>query len=269
MQQAADFGAESAALDAVLDRLAPGDWHRPTGFKSWTPEDILIHLHFWNRAQDLALSDPAQFAAEMAPMRAALDAGRGRLHEAQVVRERGPVLRAAWAAYAGEMARRWGEVDPKRRVPWIGPEMSAKSAMSARQMETWAHGLAIWDMLGATRPDDDRIGNIVHLGVAAFGWSFAVQGLPPPPHLPRLELVAPSGALWTYGEAGCPDRIAGPAADFCKVVTQTRNVADTALRVRGPVAQDWMVHAQCFAGPRETPPGPGTRGPQAPSAAGA
>ena len=31
------------------------------------------------------------------------------------------------------------------------------------------------------------------------------------------------------------------------------------LRIDGPVAQTWMAHAQCFAGPPETPPAPGTR----------
>jgi uncharacterized protein (TIGR03084 family) len=259
MQQAEDFGAECAALDALLDAMAPGDWQRPTQFKGWTPEDILVHLHFWNRAQDLALTDPERFASETEPLRRALESGRGRLHEAQEVRERGPVLRAAWAAYAAEMARRWAEVDPRRRLPWIGPEMSARSAMTARQMETWAHGQAIWDMLGRAREESDRLANIVHLGVATLGWCFEVQGLGTPPHLPRLELVAPSGTLWTHGAPDCPDRIEGSAVDFCRVVTQTRNVADTALRVTGPVATQWMTHAQCFAGPRERPPAPGTR----------
>jgi uncharacterized protein (TIGR03084 family) len=259
MQQAGDFGEESAALDALLRGLRPCDWQRPTQFKGWTPEDIVIHLHFWNLAQDRALAEPAAFRADVAAIRGAVAAGRGRLHEARVVHERGQTLRAAWAAYAAEMARRWAEVDPKLRVSWVGPEMSARSAMTARQMETWAHGLAIWDMMGRARPEHDRLRNIVHLGVTAFPWSFHVQGLESPPHLPRLELVAPSGTLWTYGEAGCPDRIAGPAADFCKVVTQTRNVADTALQVEGPVARAWMTHAQCFAGPRETPPRPGAR----------
>jgi uncharacterized protein (TIGR03084 family) len=141
--------------------------------------------------------------------------------------------------------------------------MSARSAMSARQMETWAHGLAIWDMLGEHRPETDRIRNIVHLGVTAFGWSFKVHGQPVPEALPHLHLTAPSGAVWEYGETGGPDRITGPAADFARVVTQTRNIADTALEVEGPVAHAWMAQAQCFAGPPESPPAPGTRGPRA------
>ena len=40
---------------------------------------------------------------------------------------------------------------------------------------------------------------------------------------------------------------------------QTRALADTRLRVEGPVAREWMSIAQCFAGPPEDPPAPGSR----------
>ncbi|MFP4275037.1 MAG: TIGR03084 family metal-binding protein [Paracoccaceae bacterium] len=262
MQQARDFGAESAALAGFLERLAPGDWNRPTGFKGWSPNDILVHLHVWNLAQDLALQDPEAFRARVGAMEQAIAEGRARDFEAGLVAERGPELLRLWATQAAGMATRWEEVDPKRRLPWAGPDMSARSAMSARQMETWAHGLAIWDMLGADRPETDRIRNIVHLGVTAFGWSFKVHGQPVPDTLPHLRLTAPSGTVWEYGQVGATDRITGLAADFARVVTQTRNIADTALAVEGPVARAWMAQAQCFAGPPETPPAPGTRGPR-------
>ncbi len=47
--------------------------------------------------------------------------------------------------------------------------------------------------------------------------------------------------------------VRGPALDFCLVVTQRRNLADTALVVEGDPAAEWMSLAQAFAGP----PGPG------------
>jgi len=43
------------------------------------------------------------------------------------------------------------------------------------------------------------------------------------------------------------------------VVTQGRNVADTALAVVGTTAERWMAVAQCFAGGPEEPPAPGQR----------
>jgi hypothetical protein len=53
--------------------------------------------------------------------------------------------------------------------------------------------------------------------------------------------------------------VEGSASEFCQVVTQVRNVADTRLRVSGETARRWMAIAQCFAGGPETPPAPGTR----------
>ena len=38
--------------------------------------------------------------------------------------------------------------------------MSARSSISARLMETWAHGQAVYDRLGVVRVDTDRIRNI-------------------------------------------------------------------------------------------------------------
>ena len=80
-----------------------------------------------------------------------------------------------------------------------------------------------------------------------------------PPVAPFVRLTAPSGVIWTWGEEGASDSVTGSATEFCQVVTQVRNVADTRLVVRGPVATQWMGMAQCFAGAAEPPPAPGLR----------
>jgi len=64
------------------------------------------------------------------------------------------------------------------------------------------------------------------------------------------------------GNGGQPSEsnfIEGSAIEFCQVVTQVRNIADTGLRVVGETAMSWMAIAQCFAGPPENPPPPGSR----------
>ncbi|HEX5067009.1 MAG TPA: TIGR03084 family protein, partial [Myxococcota bacterium] len=70
---------------------------------------------------------------------------------------------------------------------------------------------------------------------------------------------APSGAVWEWNEPSETESVRGDALDFCLVVVQGRNVADTALQVTGPVATRWMSIAQCFAGPPVDPPEPGER----------
>lgn len=261
--QVADFRAESEALYAALRELDDDAMRAPTQFKGWTIEDVLRHLHFWNRAVDFARQGESAFAGLKKRVSEALAEGQG-LHEVErrVVPETGRVLRASWIGFARALAQRWEAeaVEPKARLPWVGPSMSARSAITARQMETWAHGFEIFDLLGLERAEDDRIRNIVILGVNTFAWSHQVHGLDVPDAMPRLELEAPSGATWEFGDAaGASGCIAGRAVDFAAVVTQTRALADTGLACEGAVAETWMAHAQCFAGPPETPPAPGTR----------
>ena len=258
--QAADFLAECEALAGLLETFGHGNWERPTQFKQWTVNNVLVHLHFWNRAADLSVFDPDGFDAMFASFSKAMQASGMRAHENAEVVERGEELFSTWRDYAHDMAGRWSGLDPKLRVKWAGPSMSVRSSMSARQMETWAHAQEIFDLAGVKRQDADRIRNVVMLGVNAYGWSFKVHGKEPPGPMPKLALTAPSGDVWTYGEG--EGNITGSAVEFCQVVTQTRNIADTSLQVEGEAARAWMANAQCFAGPPETPPAPGTRGPR-------
>jgi len=126
-------------------------------------------------------------------------------------------------------------------------------------METWAHGQEVYDVLGKVRRNADRIRNIVVLGNNTYGWTFKVRGQEPPVPRPHLKLTAPSGEIWTYNDPSAEEVIEGLAEEFCQVVTQTRNIADTRLKVTGANAKNWMSKAQCFAGAAEPPPPPGTR----------
>lgn len=260
MQQARDFLEESEALAAILADVPEEAWNRATRFKGWTLNDVIVHLLFWNRAVDLALQDPDALRAMVKDILAYIAGGSLRDLENARVEERGKALYAAWTEQFRAMLPHWEAADPKHRVPWAGPDMSVRSSITARQMETWAHGQAIFDLLGIERQESDaRIRNIVMLGVNTFGWSHKVQGLAVPDAMPLLRLTAPSGEIWEYGEAEDAGLIEGPAVDFARVVTQTRNIADTALKTEGEVARRWMETAQCFAGPPETPPAPGAR----------
>ena len=92
-----------------------------------------------------------------------------------------------------------------------------------------------------------------------FGWTFVNRGEEVPGAPPYVRLDAPSGDVWEFGEPSDEECISGSAVDFCHVVTQGRNVADTQLNVKGPIATRWMSIAQCFAGGAVDPPAPGER----------
>ena len=90
------------------------------------------------------------------------------------------------------MADAFADVDPKRRLKWVGPDMSARSSVTARFMETWSHAQALYDALGVERLNTDRIRNVVVLGVNTFGWTFANRKEEVPSAMPELRLTAPS-----------------------------------------------------------------------------
>jgi uncharacterized protein (TIGR03084 family) len=258
MQQAQDFRDESEAIHALLAPLSDADYAKPTLFKGWTIDEVLRHLHVWNIAADLALSDAEAFRAFLGQMAAGIRGGRLPDFEKQYLEGlSGTKLRDAWIAQVRAMTPRFANAEPKMRVLWVGPDMSVISSITARLMESWAHAQAIYDALGAERIDADRIGNIVRLGVNTYGWTFKNRKEEPPGPMPRLRLTAPSGAIWEYGEG--EDLIEGSASEFCQVVTQCRNIGDTSLKVSGPIATRWMAVAQCFAGPPQDPPPVGAR----------
>jgi len=259
VEQAEDFLAESEALHALVAPLTESDLERPTAFKGWTLNDVIRHLHVWNRAATLSLTDEIAFDAFHAEVGRHLRGGLRAFEFTWMNGVSGQALVATWRDFYRDTAARFDRADPSQRVKWAGPSMSARSSITARLMETWAHGQEIYDELGVVRENGDRIRNIVVLGNNTYGWTFAVRGEEPPVPRPHLVLTAPSGGVWTYNEPSDVERIQGPAEAFCQVVTQVRNVADTALSVTGPNAMAWMQKAQCFAGPPETPPVPGSR----------
>ncbi|NKB50805.1 MAG: TIGR03084 family protein [Rhizobiaceae bacterium] len=261
MQQAEDFRAECDCLAEVIAEQTEDIFQRTTLFNSWTINDIIGHLHMFNVAARLTLENDQKFADFFAPVAADLKQGRS-MREAQYVwlnGLEGRPLFDAWREGCQATADLYALTDPRQRIKWAGPDMSARSSITARQMETWAHGQEVFDCLGMVRPDTDRIKNIAHLGVQTFGWTFINRQLPVPEPVPHVVLTAPSGAVWTWNEPQEDNQISGKAVEFGQVVTQTRNVADTSLVASGDIAAQWMAIAQCFAGAPIDPPAPGQR----------
>jgi uncharacterized protein (TIGR03084 family) len=258
MQQATDFRDESAALADLVAPLSEADFEHVTLFKRWTINNVLRHLHVWNVAAARSIEGEEAFSDFLKTLMGGERGRRFTEYEADYLGGlSGRALLAVYRAQYEALARQFAATDPKARLKWVGPDMSALSSVTARLMETWAHAQAVYDLLGVERVNGDRIGNIVRLGVNTYGWTFKNRKEEPPGPMPRLQLVAPSGAIWEYGEGD--DLITGKASEFCQVVTQCRNIADTSLRVTGPVATHWMRIAQCFAGPPNDPPPPGSR----------
>jgi uncharacterized protein (TIGR03084 family) len=116
-------------------------------------------------------------------------------------------------------------------------------------METWAHGLDVYEALGIEPPVTDRIKPVAHLGVRTRNFAFSVHGLDAPAEEFRVELTAPSGEIWSWGPEDAAQRVTGTAYDFCRLVTQRIHREDTDLVATGDDAARWLTIAQAFAGP--------------------
>jgi uncharacterized protein (TIGR03084 family) len=247
-----DLDAETALLVAVLAGLAESDWARPTPAEGWTVRDQVTHLAYFDEAAVQAALDPDAFRKAKAEALRDVNGMTGSVAR-RYAGMSGPDALAWLGRAREELVRVYTKMDPAARIPWYGPDMSPASAVTARIMETWAHGQDILDALGVPRFESPGLRQVAHLGVRTFANSFVSHRLPVPESPVRVELVAPDGEVWAWGPEGAPDEVRGPALDFCLVVTQRRHPGDTALVATGAVAEDWLNVAQAFAGP----PGPG------------
>jgi uncharacterized protein (TIGR03084 family) len=243
-----DLAAESAALDAILGALAQQDWRRPTPAAGWTITDQVSHLAYFDDVTLLSIADPDRFRQDARALAADGDdypdrVAAGHRHLT------GDALLAWFRTSRQALLDGYAACDPVTRLPWFGPDMGVASSVTARLMETWAHGQDIADTLGRERPPTGRLRHVAHIGIRALPYSYVVNGLPLPDQPVRVELTAPDGNVWTWGPEGAANRVAGTALDFCLAVTQRRHLTDTGLVITGPVANQWMSIAQAFAGP--------------------
>ena len=242
-----DLANEYGELDDMVAGLDDSGWNIMTPAEGWNIKDQIRHLAYYDGRARLALTEPGAFQQHLGDI---ADDPEGHLKRLE---EMGRELTAA------ELLKRWRRerrslldelmpLSPKDRIRWYGPPMSLRSFATARIMEIWAHGQDVADALGIVRVPTDRLRHIAHLGVATFGWSFTNRRMKVPDSPVRVEVTSPSGERWTWGPEGAPNHVSGSAEDFCLVVVQRRNPADTGLVIEGATATQWLSIAQTYAG---------------------
>jgi uncharacterized protein (TIGR03084 family) len=249
-----DLAAEGDQLRSIVEQLGPEGWGRQTPAPGWSVATQVVHLMWTDEVATHAAHSHESPEAKQAwddVVLAAIDDPLGYVDAAAfelAELPRDEVL-ARWSASRSALRSALTDLPAGHKMPWFGPPMSAASMATARFMETWAHSLDVHDAEGARPAPTDRIRHVAHLGVRTRRYAYSVHQEEPPTEELFVELVAPSGELWTWGPEDASQSVRGPAYDFCQLVTQRVHRDDTDLVAIGPDADHWLDIAQAFAGP--------------------
>lgn len=239
-----DLVAEQDQLDAAIRDVPAERWDADSPAGGWRMRDCIAHLA---EMDDLA----AEIAESGAYPQRSREGAEGVLSPLQVQARAlsVPELLEWWRRARARLAASLRPLDERARLPWAGNQMGVRSFATARLMECWSHGLDARDAGGVPAEDTDRLRHVAHLGYATRPYAYRVNGLPMTDEPLRVEIVSPSGQLWTWGPAEGANRITGTASDFCRVVTRRIHYLDTGLIAEGEAAREFLVVAQAFAGP--------------------
>ncbi|MFF7457936.1 TIGR03084 family metal-binding protein [Kitasatospora sp. NPDC008115] len=244
----ADLATEGTELARLVADLPPGQWSAPTPAAGWTVRHQVAHLALVSHLVDLGVRDPAAFEAETAPVRKDFETGMA-TRLAEGLAEPVPELLRRWAARRAAAEQALAGVPRREPVPWLAGPLPASVLAAVALMEVFAHGQDIHEALGVPYVFTDRIGHIAFLGTRTRDLAYQARGLEPPAEPFRFELTGPSGVSWAFGPEEAEQRIHGPAADFCLLVTRRRHRDDLALAAVGTAADQWLDIAQTYLGP--------------------
>jgi len=243
-----DLTADGDDVDRMVADLDAPQWRLPTPAIGWTIAHQISHLAATFKMAGLAAADPDAFTAFTSKLSNDFDANV-RMALSQYLDDSPEVLLSRFRAERAAAVKALGDVPPDQMLPWLVNPLPPGVLACAGMMELFGHGQDIADTLGIERERTDRIGHIVGFAVRVKDFGYLARGLTPPDDEFRFELVSPSGQQWDFGPPDAPQRITGPAVDFCLLVTRRRHRDDLALTASGAEADRWLDIAQAYRGP--------------------
>jgi uncharacterized protein (TIGR03084 family) len=240
-----DLEAEQRVIAEYVRELDADGWLTPTPSWQWDVRDTVSHLAHTDEVAIDTMTDGPNALMEVSGALASsedvtyLGVLRGR-------RRSGPEVLTWWEERAAREREHLRALAPSTRVAW-GLGMGAPAFVTARLMETWAHGLDIAAALRIEVHDTDRLANIAWLATRALPYAYSVAGRPPPDAAIRVELTLPSGARWSTGPEDAANRISGPAGEYCRVFVQRLpQVKAVGIHAEGDAAVDALTVARAY-----------------------
>jgi enediyne biosynthesis protein E11 len=243
-----DLNADCEQVDQLVAGLDAGQWQLPTPAPGWTIAHQIAHLAATFHMAAMAASDPTAFRE----FTVRLSGNFGANVEAALARylnDPPDVLLGRWRDERASVTKALAAVPAGQVVPWLVRPLPPAILACAGIMENFAHGQDIADALGVQREATDRLRHLVGFAVLVWDFGYQSRGLTPPQEQFRFEITAPSGELWAFGPPDAAQQIAGPAVDFCLLVTRRRHRDDLAVTATGADADRWLDIAQAYRGP--------------------
>lgn len=234
-----DLVAEQQFLDQFLQRVSVRDWDKKTAARGWTIRDTVAHLADSEERTAALLdgsADASVFETDLDAVRAeAIAAGR-KMRPQDVIEW--------WRGGRAKVVEPLSRLTHADRVPWVTGSVSARTIASIRLSETWAHGLDMYDAMGADVEDTPRIRHVCWLGWRSLPYAFKAAGLDYAPV--RVEVIGPGYAKWVYGPEDSPNLVKGSAGEWARLVVHRTTADRTRLKATGEVAEAALTVARAY-----------------------
>ncbi len=240
-----DLIAEQVTVDELVNKLTEEQWHMDIPVEMWNIKDAILHIAFFDYAANKLMTGGADELLAISP-----ESGEDKYVRATAFHHlTGAEALSWWREERTRMTSTFYSKNPKDRIPWApGLPMSAKSLVSARLMELWAHSVDIYDALGIEPVVEDRIASTLFLSWQARPNAYRINNFEMPETPMYLELTLPSGKIWTKGDPTADNYIKGTAKEWALVSIRRRNWMDTDLEVIGEEARRYASIVQTYAG---------------------
>ncbi|MDH3193941.1 MAG: maleylpyruvate isomerase family mycothiol-dependent enzyme [Acidimicrobiia bacterium] len=211
-----DLVAEEQALDQLLQRINPRDWHKKKIRNGWTIHELVSYLSESERYAYNALAEGGTALADFDTLggidgirKKAIRVGDG-MRSQDIIE----VWRGARAKVIEELFR----AKPTDRIPTFIGTMSARTFATAKLVEAWSFALEVDETIVSEEEIEDtlRLRHIAWFAWACLPYAFSKAGVEYDGSV-RVEVMGPKYSKWVFGPTDSDQLIRGQAADWCRV----------------------------------------------------